>query len=107
MGDRPERVEQANGQGKLSPHKHTGDPAQPARSYIVFIFGHMWSLPFGENGTWEPNVHRIYQSLSHISNTDSVYSRMLDMAMKEVDRDFWTSYLDDILTYRCDPWAHF
>ena len=29
------------------------------------------------------------------------------MAMKEVDRDFWTSYLDNILTYRGEPWAHF
>ena len=29
---------------------------------------------------------------------------MLDVAMKEVDRDFWTSYLDDILKYSCKPW---
>ena len=35
-----------------------------------------------------------------------VYSRMLDMAMKNVDRDFWTSYLDDILTFSGEPWAH-
>ena len=27
--------------------------------------------------------------------------------MKEVDRDFWTSYLDDILTFSGKPWAHF
>ena len=27
--------------------------------------------------------------------------------MKEVDRDFWMSYLDDILTYSGEPWAHF
>ena len=28
--------------------------------------------------------------------------------MKEVDRDFWTSYLDDILTYYSgEPWAQF
>ena len=32
---------------------------------------------------------------------------MLDVAMKEVDRDFWTAYLDDILTFRGEPWAHF
>ena len=31
---------------------------------------------------------------------------MLDVAMKEVDRDFWTSYLDDILTFSRKPWAH-
>ena len=37
----------------------------------------------------------------------SVYSRMLDVAMKEVDRDFWTSYLDDILTFSGEPWAYF
>ena len=37
----------------------------------------------------------------------NVYSRMLDVAMKEVDREFWTSYLDDILTFIGEPWAHF
>ena len=26
--------------------------------------------------------------------------------MKEVDRDFWTSYLDNILTFSGKPWAH-
>ena len=30
------------------------------------------------------------------ANAGSVYSRMLDVAMKDVERDFWTSYLDDI-----------
>ena len=39
--------------------------------------------------------------------TGSVYSRMLDIAMKEVDRDFWMLHLDDILTYSVEPWAHF
>ena len=32
---------------------------------------------------------------------------MLDVAIKEVDRDFWMSFLDDILTYSGEPWAHF
>ena len=32
---------------------------------------------------------------------------MLDMAVKKVDRDFWTSYLDDILYFRDEPLAHF
>ena len=41
-----------------------------------------------------------------LANTGSVYSRMLDVA-KEVDRDFWTSYLNDILTFIGEPWAHF
>ena len=41
-----------------------------------------------------------------LANTGSVYSRMLDVAMKEVDRDFWTSDLDNILTYSSEPWAH-
>ena len=40
-------------------------------------------------------------------NAGSVYSRMLDVAMKEVDRDFWTSYLVNILTYSGKAWAHF
>ena len=42
-----------------------------------------------------------------LANARSVYSKMLDVAMKEVDRDFWTSYLDDILTFSGEPWAHF
>ena len=42
-----------------------------------------------------------------LANAGSVYSRMLDLAMKEVDRDFWTSYLDIILTFSREPWAHF
>ena len=42
-----------------------------------------------------------------LANTGSVYSRMLDVAMKEVDRDFWTSYLDNILTYSGKLWDHF
>ena len=40
-------------------------------------------------------------------NTVSVYSRILDVAMKEVNRDFWMSYLDDILTFSGEPWTHF
>ena len=31
---------------------------------------------------------------------------MLDVAMKEVNRDFWTSYLDEILTYSGETCAH-
>ena len=38
-----------------------------------------------------------------IANTGSLYSRILDVAMKEVDREFWTSYLDDILTFSGEP----
>ena len=32
-----------------------------------------------------------------LAKTGSVFSRMLDVAMKEVGWDFWTSYLHDIL----------
>ena len=42
-----------------------------------------------------------------LANAGSMYSRMLDVTMKDVDRDFWTSYLDDILTFSREPWAHF
>ena len=42
-----------------------------------------------------------------LANKGSVYSRILDVAMKVVDRDFWMSYLDDILTISREPWAHF
>ena len=41
-----------------------------------------------------------------LANAGSMYSRMLDVAMKKVDRDFWTSYLDDIITFSGEPWAH-
>ena len=41
-----------------------------------------------------------------LANPGSVYCRMLDVTMKEVDRDFWTSYLDDILTFSREPCAH-
>ena len=49
MGFRPERVKQADSQGQVSPHEHTGDPAQLARSYSVFIIRHMWIV---EPTTW-------------------------------------------------------
>ena len=42
-----------------------------------------------------------------LANAGSVYNRLLDVAMKEVDRDFWTSSIDDILTYSGEPWANF
>ena len=42
-----------------------------------------------------------------LANAGSVYSRMLDVAMKDVERDFWTSYLDDILTFSKGSWVHF
>ena len=42
-----------------------------------------------------------------LAKTRSMYSRMLNVAMKEVERDFWTSYLDDILTFSGEPWEHF
>ena len=34
-----------------------------------------------------------------LANAGSLYSRMLDVAMKDMNRDFWTYYLDDILTF--------
>ena len=42
-----------------------------------------------------------------LANTGSVYSRILDMVMKEVDRNFLMSHLNDILTYSGEPWAPF
>ena len=40
-----------------------------------------------------------------LANAGSVYSRILDLAMKEVERDFWTSYLYDILTFSKGAWV--
>ena len=42
-----------------------------------------------------------------LANTGSLYSRMLDAAMKDTKRSFWMVYLDDILTFSAQPWAHF
>ena len=42
-----------------------------------------------------------------MANTGSMYSRMLDVTRKDMDRKFWTSYLDNILTFSGEPWAHF
>ena len=42
-----------------------------------------------------------------LANAGSVYSRMLDVAMDKVEHDFWTSYLDDILTFCTAPQIHF
>ena len=42
-----------------------------------------------------------------LANAGSMYSRMLDVAMKDVDREFWTSYLYNILTFSGEPWSHF
>ena len=41
-----------------------------------------------------------------LANAGSVYSRMLDIAMKDVDRDYWRSCLADILTFSGELWAH-
>ena len=41
-----------------------------------------------------------------LANAGSVYTRMLDVAMKDEDRDFMKSYLADILTFSGEPWAH-
>ena len=42
-----------------------------------------------------------------LAKLGSVYNRMLDVAMKKIDRDFWTFYLDDILSYSGEFLAHF
>ena len=42
-----------------------------------------------------------------LAKAGHLYSRMLDVAMKDMDREFWISYLDDILTFRGETWAHF
>ena len=52
-------------------------------TYTVFI------NPFG-------NIQYIRMFFG-LANFGSVYSRMLKVAMKEIDRVFWTSYLDDVL----------
>ena len=46
MGCRPERDEQADGQGQLPSHQYTVDPAQSMQGATVFVLipGQVWSL---------------------------------------------------------------
>ena len=64
------------------------EPSSRACTAFISLFGMYIRMPFG------------------LANAGSMYSRMLDVAMKDVDRDFWTSYLDDILTFSGEPLAH-
>ena len=41
-----------------------------------------------------------------LSNAGSVYSQMLDLALTHLPADYWLLYLDDILMYSKDTWAH-
>ena len=41
-----------------------------------------------------------------LSNTRSVYSRMLDLAVAHLPVEYWLSYLDDVLVYSIDTWDH-
>ena len=41
-----------------------------------------------------------------LSNTRSVYSRMLDLALAQLPVEYWLSYLDNILVYSMDTWDH-
>ena len=41
-----------------------------------------------------------------LSNTGSVYSRMLDLALEYLPVEYWLSYLDNILVYSMDTWDH-
>ena len=67
MGYKPEGTEQADGKGQLPSHKHTGDPAQFARSYSVFIPRCVWSLSRGKNRTRKQSMHSLYQSIWNLS----------------------------------------
>ena len=66
VGHRPERAEQADSQGQIPSHEYTGDLAQPAKCYSVFIVRCFRSLSQSENQTWEQTLHIIYQCLQHI-----------------------------------------
>ena len=41
-----------------------------------------------------------------LSNAESVYSQMLDLALVHLPVGYWLSYLDDILLYSMDTWDH-
>lgn len=39
-------------------------------------------------------------------NAGSVYNRIQDIAMSNLPRDYWLSYLDDVLVYSSKVWEH-
>ena len=72
MGHRPERVEQADGRGQLPPQEYIADLAQSvSRACTAFI------RPFG--------TFQYIRMPFGLAKAGSVYSRILDVAMKEVD----------------------
>ena len=95
--------------------EYSRNSLQSTRSYCVLISGCLWTLSCSENGTWHQactayisplgTFHYIHMPFG-LANAGSVNSRMLDVALKDVDRDFRTSYLDDILNFRGEAWAH-
>ena len=42
-----------------------------------------------------------------LCNAGSVYSRMLDQAVSHLPREFWASYLHDMLAFSKGNWEHF
>ena len=100
MGNRSKRIELANSQKQLSIYEYSRTFTQPTRSYGVLFPRCMWSLSCSKNqasshactafislfGTFQYNMMPF-----GLANAGSVYSRMLDIAMKDVDREFWTS----------------
>ena len=113
MGYRPEKFEQVDGQGQLPSHKHTHSllGATVFSSLDAFRPYHMVKIKPGSQAcTAFISPFGTFQYIRMpfgFANTGSVYSRMLDAFIKEVDMDFWTSYLNDILTYSGKPWVHF
>ena len=113
VGHRSKRAEKANNQGQLPPNEHTGDPTQSASCYSFSSLDACGAYdavrikpgsqactafirPFG--------AFQFKRMPFGLANAGSVDSRMLDVAMKKVDRDFCKSYLDDILTFSSEPW---
>ena len=50
---------------------------------------------------------RTFQYIQMPFRLTNAYSSLLDVAMKDINRKFWTSYLDDILTLSRQPWEHY
>ena len=95
------RIEKADSQGQLSIDKYSRNPYSLQGTTV---FSSLDACRAYHAVRIEPGSHAFTAFISPFGTFK--YTRMPfglandgSLAMKDVDRDFWTSYLDDILTF--------